>query len=497
MPYDAPSPSPTGGGAGAAATEHARGALRPARLRTVRSRLKGQTLSLFVRLSDMGVLGAIALIEAMGIGSRWAFALFAVATFVAAALLRTLNIYHFSSKESLAVHLAKVLAAVGGASLTLMALARLVLVASPNIDGALVSWSLQVAAACCLSHVFWHSYVRSLKSRGLITPNLVIVGATPAAEGLIRSALRDGDVCILGIFDDRRTRSPRTILGVPVLGSTADLVGHRILPSVDRIVLAVPRNASGRIAGLVEQLAPIPNSISLLLEPSEDPDMREEPHDWILDMPLRELSGARLNAFDATIKRAMDLTIASTALVLLLPLLVAISVAVKLDSPGPVFFRQRRHGLLNEEVPVWKFRSMRTETADASAVRQVSANDDRVTRVGGFLRRTSLDELPQLWNVVRGEMSLVGPRPHAIGMLTGGEEPSRLVEVYAHRHRIKPGLTGWAAINGSRGPVDTPEAVRRRVSLDLEYIERRSLWLDLKIMFMTLPCLLGDKSVVR
>src|ERR1700709_2192397 len=128
---------------------------------------------------------------------------------------------------------------------------------------------------------------------------------------------------------------------------------------------------------------------------------------------------------------------------------------------------------------------------------QVSADDDRVTRVGKFLRRTSLDELPQLWNVIRGEMSLVGPRPHAIGMLTNGAEPSKLVETYAHRHRMKPGLTGWAAVNGSRGPVDTPEAVRRRVSLDLEYVERQSVLLDLSIILRTLPCVLGDAGTVR
>jgi lipopolysaccharide/colanic/teichoic acid biosynthesis glycosyltransferase len=140
---------------------------------------------------------------------------------------------------------------------------------------------------------------------------------------------------------------------------------------------------------------------------------------------------------------------------------------------------------------------MRVEASDYSASRQVTADDDRVTRVGRFIRKTSLDELPQLWNVIRGEMSLVGPRPHAIGMLTGGSEASKLVETYAHRHRMKPGLTGWAAVNGSRGPVDTPEAVRRRVSLDLEYVERQSLWLDLAIMARTLPCVLGDAGTVR
>jgi lipopolysaccharide/colanic/teichoic acid biosynthesis glycosyltransferase len=193
----------------------------------------------------------------------------------------------------------------------------------------------------------------------------------------------------------------------------------------------------------------------------------------------------------------LDFVLSAAALVVLLPVFLAIAAAIALDSPGSVFFRQRRHGFLGEEVMVWKFRTMRSDRTDLQARQQVRPDDDRITRVGRFLRRTSLDELPQLWNVLRGEMSLVGPRPHAVGMLTAGTEASRLVETYAHRHRIKPGLTGWAAIKGSRGPVDTPEAVRRRIALDLDYIERQSVWLDLAIMLRTIPCLLGDRSSVR
>jgi lipopolysaccharide/colanic/teichoic acid biosynthesis glycosyltransferase len=193
----------------------------------------------------------------------------------------------------------------------------------------------------------------------------------------------------------------------------------------------------------------------------------------------------------------VDLAASCAAVVALAPVLGLIALAIRMDTPGPVLFRQKRHGYLNESFMVYKFRSMRVEAEDARSRRQVSANDDRVTRVGRVIRRTSLDELPQLFNVIRGEMSLVGPRPHAIGMLVEGEEANRLTRTYFHRHRIKPGLTGWAAVNGSRGPVSTPEAVRRRVELDLEYIERQSLWLDIWIMARTLPCLLGDRTTVR
>ena len=185
------------------------------------------------------------------------------------------------------------------------------------------------------------------------------------------------------------------------------------------------------------------------------------------------------------------------ALVLLAPVMALTALAIRLDSPGPIFFRQRRHGFNNEEILVWKFRSMRADQADATASRQGQVGDSRVTRVGRFIRKTSLDELPQILNVLKGEMSLVGPRPHAVGMKTGDEESARLVATYAHRHRMKPGMTGWAAIKGSRGPVDTPELVRRRVALDVEYIERQSFWLDLYIMIMTVPCLLGDSQAPR
>jgi lipopolysaccharide/colanic/teichoic acid biosynthesis glycosyltransferase len=159
--------------------------------------------------------------------------------------------------------------------------------------------------------------------------------------------------------------------------------------------------------------------------------------------------------------------------------------------------RQRRHGFNQETIVVWKFRSMRHAAADATACRQVAADVDRVTRVGRFIRATSLDELPQIFNVLSGEMSLVGPRPHAIGMKTGETESALLVAEYAHRHRIKPGITGWAAVKGSRGPVHTEAEVRRRVELDIDYIQRQSFWLDLWILLITVPVLLGDRTAVR
>jgi exopolysaccharide biosynthesis polyprenyl glycosylphosphotransferase len=312
---------------------------------------------------------------------------------------------------------------------------------------------------------------------------------------LIETALKTREVAVLGVFDDRLGRAPKEIAGVPVLGDTGDLLGHKVLPYVDRIVIAVNPTAQNRVREIIARLRVLPNDVSLVLDSGEDGRVRALSR--IADAQLAQVSGEPADVRRAVVKRLQDIVIGWTALILGLPVMALVAIAIKLDSPGPIFFRQRRHGFNNEEILVWKFRSMRQEAADFAAVQQVQAGDDRVTRVGRFIRKTSLDELPQLFNVIGGEMSLVGPRPHAVGMKTGQTESARLVAEYAHRHRMKPGMTGWAAINGSRGPVDSPELVRRRVALDIEYIERQSFWFDIYIMAMTIPCLLGDSETVR
>ncbi len=356
-------------------------------------------------------------------------------------------------------------------------------------------WLMLSFSAVYLAHLGWWSSVRRWRAEGLLTPNVVLVGATRNAERLIAKMLDTREANVLGVFDDRLDRVPSTIHGVPVLGDTAALIHHRIAPFVDRIVVAVPASAQGRVNQIIEHLRVLPNEISLFLD--FDGETGAATLSRLGNSPLAQLSGLERNEDRAFWKRVQDLTIGSLALIIALPIMALTALAVRLDSPGPILFRQRRHGFNNEEIVVWKFRSMRTDAADATASRQVSEDDDRITRVGRFIRSTSLDELPQIFNVLTGEMSLVGPRPHAIGMKTGQAESARLVAEYAHRHQLKPGITGWAAIKGSRGPVDTPDAVRRRVALDVEYIHRQSFWLDLYIMLMTIPCLLGDRSTVR
>ena len=206
-------------------------------------------------------------------------------------------------------------------------------------------------------------------------------------------------------------------------------------------------------------------------------------------------------------KRLFDIVLALLALLLLSPVMLAAALAVWLDSGRPVLFAQMRVGRGTQPFRLFKFRSMVVDAEARLAALQASnemdgpvfkiQRDPRITRVGRWLRRTSLDELPQLLNVLAGQMSLVGPRPHAIGMKTGDTESARLVADYAHRHRIKPGMTGWAAIQGSRGPLHSEADVRRRVQLDIDYVERQSVWLDLWILLVTVPVLLGDRAAVR
>jgi exopolysaccharide biosynthesis polyprenyl glycosylphosphotransferase len=284
--------------------------------------------------------------------------------------------------------------------------------------------------------------------------------------------------------------------GVPVLGDTNRLLKHHILPYVDRIVITVTAASQPRVRQLIDRLRLLPNAVTLFWDVDGE-DTRSATLERLARLPLAEISGADAADRRALLKRIQDLALGAAALLVAAPIMAVVALAVRLDSPGPVLFRQRRHGFNNEPITVWKFRSMRHDRADEQAAQQVCACDERVTRVGRLIRRTSLDELPQLINVLRGEMSLVGPRPHAIGMKTGSDESSRLVAEYAWRHRMKPGITGWAQINGSRGPVDTPEAVRERVALDIDYIERQSFWLDLYILVMTLPTLLGDRRRIR
>ena len=476
----------------------ARGPFRPEVWLNARERSAVRLSAHYFRLIDVaavtGLTLAVALITRLAPFEHLTLA--QVAPLAAAAgsilgLLRAFQLYRFGRETSWALHLAGVVAS----CLLAAAIGLLSGLAFETATGARMGiWTVTMLVGLGLLHGAWLAVIARWRRQGVLSSNIVVVGATCHAQALIERALERRDMNVLGVFDDRLARSPTNVVGVPVLGDANALLTHRITPYVDRIVLAIDPDAGQRVRDLTQRLQALPNPLTVLVDAERG---RDDVLDRLANAPLASLGGPTDPDRRAFNKRVQDLLIGAAALVVAAPIMALVALAVRLDSPGPVFFRQRRHGFNHETIVVWKFRSMRHDSADATASRQVCCDDDRVTRVGRFIRATSLDELPQIFNVLSGEMSLVGPRPHAIGMKTGETESALLVAEYAHRCRIKPGMTGWAAIKGSRGPVDTEAQVRERVQLDIEYVERQSLWLDLWIMLITVPVLLGDRAAVR
>jgi len=487
----------------APAQGHRRGALRPAQLISTRARHETAAVERLFRTADGAAAVVLALVVAAlahpnGLMQATLGAVIPLGAGVASLIwsLPLVRAYGLEHREGLTSTLARIALSLLAAAVVTTLMAALTRPPPADVFAAQV-WFVLSAVALGLSQAAWWRRLARWRASGRLTPNIVVVGATENARKFIEMARESGKLAVLGIFDDRLSRSPADVAGVPVLGDTMALLGHRIMPYVDRVVITVPPQAQGRVRQLIEKLKVLPNEVSLFLDFDGEADQTAA-LSRLVDAPLARVSGAGQDDGRVLAKRLQDLMLGALALIPAVPIMALVALAVRLDSPGPILFRQRRHGFNNEEIVVWKFRSMRHDRADASASRQVMADDERVTRVGRFIRKFSLDELPQLFNVLKGEMSLVGPRPHAIGMKTGEVESAKLVAEYAWRHRMKPGVTGWAAVRGSRGPVHTPEDVRRRVELDVEYIERQSLWLDLYILAMTLPCLVfGDRAAVR
>ncbi|HMB76853.1 MAG TPA: exopolysaccharide biosynthesis polyprenyl glycosylphosphotransferase, partial [Kiloniellaceae bacterium] len=261
---------------------------------------------------------------------------------------------------------------------------------------------------------------------------------------------------------------------------------------IDQVFVALPWTDDERIRDIALSLSDLPVHVCLA------PDMvayqfTGSPAVTLSGLPMVRLFDRPLSDGDYIAKRLEDIGVSLFALAVTSPLMLIIALAIRLESRGPLFFRQMRQGFNNEPIEVWKFRSMYLEASDAAGAQQATTADARVTRVGRFLRRTSLDELPQFFNVLRGEMSVVGPRPHALGTKAEGALFVEVVQRYAARHRVKPGITGWAQVCGWRGETDTAEKIRKRVECDLAYIENWSLWFDFWIMIRTVPLMIWDR----
>ncbi len=328
--------------------------------------------------------------------------------------------------------------------------------------------------------------IRHWSRNGTMERRAVIVGGGQPAKDLIREIEHqpDNDIRICGIFDDRdERRSPNVIAGYPKLGTVDELVEFARLARIDMLIISLPLTAEKRILALLRKLWVLPVDIRLAATPT----ISVSAHAAI------RMSGRSRCSTSSTSRSPTG--IPSQALLRYLFQSGGARFALarharrrrrgKVTSPGPIIFKQHRHGFNNETIEVYKFRSMYTHMSDPTARNAVTKNDPRVTPLGRFLRKSSIDELPQFFNVLKGELSLVGPRPHAVLAQTKDRTYSDVVEGYFARHRVKPGVTGWAQINGWRGEIDNDEKIRFRTAFDLYYIENWSLLLDLKILILT------------
>jgi Undecaprenyl-phosphate glucose phosphotransferase len=281
---------------------------------------------------------------------------------------------------------------------------------------------------------------------------------------------------------------------VPKLGTVDDLVEFARSTRVDLVIFSLPISAESRILQMLKKLWVLPLDIRLAAHTNKL-RFRPRAYSYIGNVPVFDVFDRPIADWDVVMKWLFDKIVGSIALISVAPIMLLIALAIKLDSKGPVFFKQRRYGFNNKFVDIYKFRSMYVEHTDATASKLVTKNDARVTRIGRFIRKTSLDELPQLFDVVfTGNLSLVGPRPHAIHAKAQEHLYDEAVDGYFARHRVKPGITGWAQINGWRGETDSKEKIQRRVEHDLYYIENWSLLFDLYIVLRTPFALLRTES---
>ena len=351
----------------------------------------------------------------------------------------------------------------------------------------LVSWYALGSALLALYRLILRALVLHWTRDGRLKLRTVIVGGGHDAEVLIESTHNsaDNDILLLGLFDDRHDeRSPGLVAGFHKLGRVSDLIEFARQTRVDLVIVSMPLSAESRVLEMLKQLWVLPVDIRLSAHMSRLRFTRHA-YSYVGSVPVFDVVDRPITDWNLVFKWLFDKVVAVLALILFSPVMIATAIAIKLESKGPVLFKQKRQGFNNEIVEIYKFRSMYTDQQDLTASKLVTRDDPRVTKVGKFIRKTSIDELPQLFNVLKGDLSIVGPRPHALEAKAANQLYYEAVEGYFARHRVKPGITGWAQIHGWRGETDTVDKIMNRVNADLHYIENWSLMLDLYIVLMT------------
>lgn len=356
----------------------------------------------------------------------------------------------------------------------------------------LFAWSALSIVAIVLSRIAASIFLKSMiRSGGVFARRIAIVGATElGARFAERVSSMENGISIVGLFSAGLPDRGDDYDG-EVAGDLASLEKAARRGDIDDIVLAAPRADRADMERLARRLASLPVSISIC------PNVHWLDHTGgevtkVGDASVLSLYRRPLEGWGGVVKTIEDFILGGVLLVAVSPVLLLIAISIKLQGKGPILFAQQRHGFNNAVFRIYKFRTM-TVAEDGENVRQAQKNDDRITPLGKFLRRYSLDELPQLLNVIRGEMSLVGPRPHA---LAHNHQYAQLIENYSGRHKVKPGITGWAQVNGYRGETSENELMAQRVNYDLAYIDNWSLWFDFKILLMTVKAVIFPKNAV-
>ena len=363
--------------------------------------------------------------------------------------------------------------------------------------GWLGKWTFFGFIAISIERFVVSTLTRHFTRSGQLSRRTVIVGGGTAAKQLLHDFTEQGteDLHIFGIFDDRTDeRSPDFVDGYPKLGNVDDLVDFARNTPVDLVIFTLPISAEQRLLTMLRKLWVLPVDIRLAAHMNKL-RFRPRAYSYIGKVPVIDLFDKPLAEWDIVLKSVFDRLVGAACLLAFSPIMLLVALAVKFDSKGPVLFRQKRYGFNNELIEVFKFRSMYIEQLDTKASRLVTKDDPRVTRVGRFIRKTSLDELPQLINVVlKGNLSLVGPRPHAVHAKAANALYDEVVDGYFARHRVRPGITGWAQIHGWRGETDTSEKIQKRVECDLFYIENWSIFLDVYVLVATPVALFKTKN---
>ncbi|MCT4657176.1 MAG: undecaprenyl-phosphate glucose phosphotransferase [Cohaesibacter sp.] len=348
-------------------------------------------------------------------------------------------------------------------------------------------WFAAGIASVSFARAIESMLVRLWKEDGRLERRAVIVGGGQPAADIITTleSQEANDIRICGIFDDRDDeRSPSIVSGYPKLGNVDDLVEFARLCKIDMLIVTIPVTAEHRVLQMLHKLWVLPLDIHLSAHMNKM-QFRRRTYSYVGKLPTVPIFAKPITNWGSLFKRIFDVLVSIIALIVLSPVLIATAIAIKLDSSGPVLFKQKRVGFNNEEVLVYKFRSLYHNQSDQKAAKSVTKNDSRVTKVGRFIRRTSIDELPQLFNVIFGTLSLVGPRPHVPHQETNNKLFEEVADGYMARHKVKPGITGWAQIHGWRGEIDDDDKLKQRVQHDIYYIENWSFALDFYILAAT------------